>query len=41
MKIKNSDGIIERLFEDAGALMISLWFILKEESVESNSHSTL
>lgn len=40
-KIKNSDGLIECLCEDAGALMISLWFILKEESVESNSHSTV
>lgn len=38
---KNSDGIIECLCEDAGALMISLWQNLKGERVESNSHSTV
>lgn len=40
-KIKNSDGIIECLCEDAGALMISLWQNLKRERVESNSHPTV
>lgn len=40
-KIKTSDGIIECLCEDAGALMISLCQNLKGKRVESNSHSTV